>query len=81
MKTTIEIPNSILGEAKRLASQEKTTIRALVIESLRRILSERKKEKTFHLRKVTFKGKGLNPQLAQASWDHIRELVYEGHGG
>ena len=36
MKTTIEIPQTLLDEARKLASQEGTTLRALVAEGLRR---------------------------------------------
>jgi len=46
MKTTIEIPNSLLEEARKLASQEGTTVRALVETGLRRVLAERKKKGT-----------------------------------
>jgi hypothetical protein len=81
MKTTVEIPDSLLEEAKRLASREGTTVRALVEEGLRRTLSERKRATGFRLRKATFKGTGLQPALAGASWDQIRDTAYEGRGG
>ncbi len=81
MKTTVEIPDSLLEEARKLASREGTTIKALVVESLRRIITERKRAKAFRLRKVTFKGKGLQPHVAGASWEKIRDIAYEGHGG
>ena len=81
MKTTVEIPDSLLEEARKLASREGTTIKALVVESLRRIITERKRTKAFRLRKVTFKGKGLQPHVAGASWEKIRDIAYEGHGG
>lgn len=81
MKTTVEIPNSLLEEARKLASQEGTTVRALVEAGLRRVLSERKKKDAFKLRKASFKGKGLQPGVADASWERIREMTYEGRGG
>ena len=81
MKTTIEIPNSLLKEARKLASKEGTTVRALVETGLRRVLSERKKKGTFKLRKASFKGRGLQPGVADASWERIREMAYEGRGG
>ena len=46
--------------------------------SLQRALAEAKHEKPFKLRKLNFKG---NPELKGASWEKIRELIYEGHGG
>lgn len=81
MKTTIQIPDSLLEEARVLARQERTTLKALIEQGLRRVISERKRRHGFRLRKVTFKGNGLQPHLAGASRDQIRELSYEGRGG
>jgi hypothetical protein len=80
MKTTVEIPNSLLDQAKRLAAQENTTVRALVEEGLRRILAERRRVRSFKLRKVSFQGNGLQPGMAGASWQRIRDAIYEGRG-
>ena len=81
MKTTVQIPDSIFEEARKLAHRERTTLKALIQEGLRRIISEHKQRGRFKLRKATFKGTGLQPHLAGASWDKIRELSYEGRGG
>ncbi|HEV8722030.1 MAG TPA: type II toxin-antitoxin system VapB family antitoxin [Candidatus Binatia bacterium] len=82
MKTTIEISDSLLDEAKKLAAKEGTTVRALVEQGLRRIVAERKKSRgAFRLRKATFKGKGLQPGVQDATWDRIRESIYQGRGG
>ncbi len=81
MKTTIQIPDSLLKEARKLANEKHTTLKALIEEGLRRILSERKRRGRFKLRKVTFRGKGLQPHLEGATWDRIRDLSYEGRGG
>jgi hypothetical protein len=81
MKTTIQIPDGLFAETRKLAHQERTTLKALVEEGLRRVVSERRQRGRFRLRKATFRGKGLQPQLAGASWEQIRELGYEGRGG
>ena len=81
MKTTIEIPDSLLDEAKRLAAEEGTTVRAYVEQGLRRIVAERKSRGLFRLRKATFKGKGLQPGVQDATWERIREAIYQGRGG
>ena len=81
MKTTIEISDSLLDEAKRLAAKEGTTVRAFVEQGLRRVLGERKSRGVFRLRKATFKGKGLQPGVKDATWERIRETVYQGRGG
>ena len=81
MKTTIHIPDSLIEEARRLAHRERTTLKALVEQGLRRVLAERKRRNGFRLRKATFNGQGLQPHVAGASWEQIRELSYEGRGG
>jgi hypothetical protein len=80
MKTTVEIPDALLEEARRVASREGRPVRALVEEGLRRILAERKRAQAFTLRKASFKGTGLQPELAGASWERIRDATYAGHG-
>jgi hypothetical protein len=80
MKTTVEIPDSLLQQARRLASQEHTTVKALVQEGLRRLMAERKAGKPFKLRKVSFRGNGLQPQMAGAAWQQIRDAAYQGRG-
>jgi len=81
MKTTIEISDSLLEEAKKLAAKEGTTVRAFVEQGLRRVLSERKRRGVFRLRKASFKGNGLQPGVASGSWERIRDTIYEGRGG
>lgn len=80
MKTTVEISDVLLHQARRLAAREHTTVKALVEEGLRHVVAERKRPSEFKLRKVTFGGRGLQPALREASWDQIRDLSYEGHG-
>jgi hypothetical protein len=81
MKTTIEISNSLLEEARQLAAKEGTTVRALVEQGLRRVVAERKSRGVFKLRKSTFKGRGLQADFAGGTWEKIRGAVYEGRGG
>jgi hypothetical protein len=80
MKTTIEISDPLLEAARQVASQEKSTVRALVEEGLRKVIEERKRSLGFKLRRATFKGQGLQPQVAGASWEQLRELIYQGRG-
>jgi hypothetical protein len=78
MKTTIQIPDSLMKEARKLAQREHTTLKSLIEEGLRRVISERKQRNEFRLRKATFRGKGLQIQLEDAEWDRLRDLSYEG---
>jgi hypothetical protein len=81
MKTTVDISDSLLEEAKKLAARERTTVRALIEQGLRQIITARKRPGVFRLRKATFKGQGLQPGVSTATWDQIRDLAYEGRGG
>lgn len=83
MKTTIHIPDSLFDEAKKVATREKTTLKALVEEGLRKVVLERtgRGPEDFKLRPASFKGQGLNPLLAGAPWDRILDISYEEHGG
>lgn len=80
MKTTVEIPDAVLKEARRVAAHEKTTVRALIVDGLRRVLAERKRKGTFRLRKASFKGDGLHPDLAGAPWEKVRDTIYQVRG-
>jgi CRISPR/Cas system-associated protein Csm6 len=80
MKTTIEISDSLLEEARKLAAKEGTTVRAFVEQGLRRIVAERKSRGVFKLRKASFAGNGLQPGAAGTTWEQIREVIYEGRG-
>jgi hypothetical protein len=81
MKTTVEIPDALLGEARKIAARQQTTLRVLIIEGLRRMIAERKRTEAFRLRKATFGGGGLQPDITAAPWERIREMAYEGRGG
>jgi hypothetical protein len=81
MKTTIEIADAILKEARKVAANEGTTLRALVEQGLRRVIADKKRRPAFRLRLVTSGGRGLRPELRDASWDEIRDLSYEGRDG
>lgn len=80
MKTTIEISDSLLEAAREVAGREKSTVRALVEEGLRKVIAERRQNQGFKLRRATFQGKGLHPQVIGSSWEQVREIIYEEHG-
>ena len=81
MKTTVEIPDTLLDEARKVAARQDTTLRVLIVEGLRRIIAERKRAGAFRLRKATFRGNGLQPDVAGATWERVRDMAYEGRGG
>lgn len=81
MKTTIEISPPLLNQARKLATRQGTTLRALVEEGLRRVVAENRRPEGFRLRQVSFRGQGLQAQAAGSGWDRLREMAYEDHGG
>ena len=81
MKTTIEISDPLITAAKEVASLEGTTLKELVEQGLRHVLSQHKAALPFRLKKASFKGKGLQPGVSDGAWEQIREIVYEGQGG
>jgi len=80
MKTTIEISDPLLREARKLAEREGVTLRALVERGLRRVVTETKAVAPFKLRRASFKGRGLQAELREASWDTLRDLTYQDRG-
>jgi hypothetical protein len=80
MKTTLELSDALLRDARKVAEREGTTLRALVEQGLRQVVAEKKRKPTFRLRKASFKGDGLRPELEDAGWDRLRDLAYEGRG-
>lgn len=81
MKTSVEISDNLFTEARRMAQRENSSLRALIEEGLRLVLGQRRARRgRFRLRKASFKGKGLAPDLARSGWDEVRRRAYEGRG-
>jgi hypothetical protein len=81
MKTTIEISDALLREARKVAAQEGITLRALVERGLHRVIAETKQRPPFRMRDGSFKGEGLHPDVRDLSWDQIIEFSYGDRGG
>jgi len=81
MKTTLDIPDPLLREARKMALRERTTLRALVERGLWQVVVKSKSRRRFKLRKASFKGRGLRPELRAAGWDRLRDMAYDGRGG
>jgi hypothetical protein len=81
MKTTIDIPDALLAEAQELARRQGTTLKALTTEGLRKVIAEKKAtKKPFRLRDVSVGGDGLTEEFRNATWEQIRNAIYEGRG-
>lgn len=80
MKTTVDISDPLLREAKRLAAREGVTLKTLIERGLHRVVSETRPTTKFKLRRASVKGKGLQPGVRHASWEQLLDLIYEGRG-
>lgn len=79
MKTTIDIADPILAEAKAVAIREKTTLRALIEEGLRLVLRGKRPMAAYKPRDGRFHGNGLTPEFeARGGWSKLREAAYPG---
>jgi hypothetical protein len=77
MKTTVEISDSLLRDVRKLAAREGVTLRTLVERGLHRVLADTKTRTVFKLRRASFRGKGLQPEFRDGSWDRVRDLIYQ----
>jgi hypothetical protein len=81
MKTTIELPEPLFAQARRFADAHGMTMKALIEQGLRKVLAEKKEEPKFKLRDGSFHGgNGLTPEFQNATWEQIRDAIYEGRG-
>lgn len=80
MKTTIEISDAVLSEAKEAARREGRTLRSLVEEGLRLALERHEGGGQFRLRNASVGGRGVRAGVEGASWEEILEMAYEGRG-
>ena len=74
MKTTVDIADQLLAAAKKQAVKDDTTVCALIEQGLRQVLEERRRREAFSLRRATFTGNGLQPQVREGSWERIRDF-------
>lgn len=80
MKTTIEVSDALMLEAKALAQVHKTTLRALVEEGLEKVLRDLREPKPYKMRDCSVRGEGLQPGQELLSWAEVRDMIYEGRG-
>jgi hypothetical protein len=79
MKTTIELADSLLREARRSARERGLTLKALIEEGLRLVLRDHQKPGRFQLKRKSFRGTGR--AAGTESWESVRELIYREQGG
>lgn len=81
MKTTIDVADALLREAREVATRDHTTLKDLVQEGLRRVLDERRpRRQAFRLRLVEPGSGGFQPEFADGDWQRMRDEIYRGRG-
>ncbi len=80
MKTTVDISDTLLHEAREVAARQGVTLRSLIERGLHRVIDEAASGAIFKLRRASFHGKGRKPEFADASWEQVRDAVYRDRG-
>lgn len=62
MRTTINLPDDLLAQVKKVAAETRTTVTALIEEALREKLGRRRRKRESHpVHLTTFGSAGLQP--------------------
>ena len=80
MKTTVELPDELLAQVRRVARKEGTTLRRLMEEGLQRTLEARRSMARRPLDFPSYGGSGLTTEFEGASWSRIRDEIYRERG-
>jgi hypothetical protein len=76
-KTTVDLPEDLLVEAKAHAARQRTTLRELVENGLRAALGRRPAAERFRLRDASVDGGGLQPEFRTGGWERVRDAIYD----
>ena len=80
MKTTVDIHDELLARAKRHAAETGCTLRAVVEEGLRRLLSASPIRDRYTLPDLRTGDSRAPDPLEQFSWPELREMIYGDSG-
>ncbi len=80
MKTTIELPDTLIEQARRVARSEGATLRALIEEGLQRSLEARRQAARRQLDFPSYGGSGLTDDFRNSPWSRIRDEIYREQG-
>lgn len=78
MKTTVEIPDDLLREAKEYAARHGIPLREVVTRGIRSVVKGSSRPAKFKLKTITTGGSGM---AGDFDWATIRARIYEGQGG
>lgn len=64
MRTTIHLPDDLLGQAKKVAAESNRTLTAVIEDALREALARRRRlSRSAPMKLTTFGGTGLHPGI------------------
>ena len=79
MKTTVELSDDLLRQAKEYAARHGIPMREVIELGLQLALqAKRPSRRPFRFKTITPMGEGL---ICDGDWSTIRSLIFEGHGG
>ncbi len=76
MKTTIEIDDELLEQAKKLGRETGRPLRAVVEEGLRTVLFAKKLRPNYRLRDFSVGSENSPDPLENYSWPELRDIIY-----
>ena len=76
MKTTLDIHDELLSQAKRHARETGRPLRSVVEDGLRRVLSSSPPRRRYALADLRVGNPDATDPLEQYSWPELRELIY-----
>jgi hypothetical protein len=76
MKTTIDIQDALLKQAKRHARRSRCSLRAVIEEGLRRVLADSQSHATYELPDASVGDPDAVDPLEAMSWQDLRAEIY-----
>lgn len=76
MKTTLEIHDELLVQAKRHAKNTGRPLRAVVEDGLRKVLSSSSRPQSYQLPDLRVGDPSAEDPLVSYSWPELREMIY-----
>jgi metal-responsive CopG/Arc/MetJ family transcriptional regulator len=76
MKTTFDLPESLIRDVKRIAKQRGTTARDIVQQALTKVVEEDTELKPFTLKKMSVPG-GLSPEASKYTMHELILMSYD----
>lgn len=78
MKTTVDIEDHLLEQAKRLAHRTRRPLRSLIEEGLRKVLTESTQRPGYRLQDCSVGVAGADDPLERMTWQDLRDEIYGG---